>query len=425
VLTIIPALVTTDFVGSVLPSQRPVWRDHGWGERRATWPSGRRRAPPGSPRSQAITRTTGRAVAGRSGGRCGRARPRDRLRRRATRRPPCARRRSPPARRASWAVHAAVSCRGRAAWMASGGAGVRTVRCRGASCAAGPRRRAGHARPGAPSQRRRRTGAAETSGPGRQGTRVGPGAPGAGGAAPSTPKACTPSPGPVCWGQLDAPPAGPIPARGWWRGAVARPAASTSPPARRGVPGRRSRGARAGGMVGPRPPSGVGAGVVSPWVISAGGSGAPVAVRWRVAPTPWGSRCLPSRASRSSGDVRRTAAGGGASPVRQRRAASPGTGPRSSGCRPLCRRACRAGRSLRSDAGSAVCPHAGAAALRGWRAAGMASRTHATRCRGRIAARTWGASGLGGPRALRQPRALPVVRPVSSRRCTASGVSHR
>ena len=95
-------MAKTDSVGSVFPSQSTVWRDHGWGEHWAKGPGGCRRSPNGSPQSQAITRTTGLAVAVRSCWRCVRAKPTSRLRRRSTRRIPGDRLLSTPARSASW-----------------------------------------------------------------------------------------------------------------------------------------------------------------------------------------------------------------------------------------------------------------------------------------------------------------------------------
>ena len=95
-------MAKTDSVGSVIPSQSTVWRDHGWGDNGAQGPGGCRRSPNGSPQSQAITRTTGMAIAVRSCGRCVRAKPTSRLRRRSTRRIPCDRLLSTPARSASW-----------------------------------------------------------------------------------------------------------------------------------------------------------------------------------------------------------------------------------------------------------------------------------------------------------------------------------
>ena len=95
-------LTSSDSVGSVFPSQSTVWRDHKWGENWAKGPGGCRRSPNGSPQSQAITRTTGMAVAVRSCWRWVRAEPTSRLRRRSMRRIPCDRLLSTPARSAYW-----------------------------------------------------------------------------------------------------------------------------------------------------------------------------------------------------------------------------------------------------------------------------------------------------------------------------------
>lgn len=65
--------------------------------------------------SQALTWTTGMAVASRRGWQCVRATPRYRIRRRSKRRPPCDRRLPTPARSAYCAVNAGVSWRCRAA----------------------------------------------------------------------------------------------------------------------------------------------------------------------------------------------------------------------------------------------------------------------------------------------------------------------
>jgi hypothetical protein len=137
----------------------------------ASWakrPGCRRRSPRGSPQSQAITRTTCMAVAVKRCWRCVRARPMYRLWRRSKRRIPCERLLFTPARRAYWGLKAAVSCRWRAAWIASWCACGRTVSWRGASLAEVHARRAGHARHVAPSNRMRITGSPETSCPGRQ-----------------------------------------------------------------------------------------------------------------------------------------------------------------------------------------------------------------------------------------------------------------
>ncbi len=76
----------------------------------------------------AATRTRLSAVAVRTCGTCVLAWPMSRHGRMPHRRMACVCVPSIPARRAYWAVHAAVSCRGRAAWMASGKTGGRTVR---------------------------------------------------------------------------------------------------------------------------------------------------------------------------------------------------------------------------------------------------------------------------------------------------------
>jgi hypothetical protein len=86
------------------------------------------------------------AVAVRSCWRCVRAKPRYRLWRRSTRRIPCERRLSTPARSAYCAVNCGVSWRCRAAWSASWWTGGRTVSWRGAAWAEVHALRVGHAR---------------------------------------------------------------------------------------------------------------------------------------------------------------------------------------------------------------------------------------------------------------------------------------
>jgi hypothetical protein len=120
----------------------------------------------GVPSHHSPNRTTLRTTAVQ---RCWRwilASPRSRDRRRPQRRMPCACVASTPARRAYWAVNAAVSCRCRAAWIASCWACGRTVSWRGASFAQVHAWRAGQARQVARSTRMRTTGSPDTSRPG-------------------------------------------------------------------------------------------------------------------------------------------------------------------------------------------------------------------------------------------------------------------
>jgi hypothetical protein len=118
------------------------------------------------PSNHAATRTRLTAVAVRACCTCVLAWPRSRHCRKPHRRMACVCVPSIAARRAYWGLNSGVSCRRRAAWIASWWACGRTVSWHGASLARVHAWRTGHARQGVAWKRMRTTGSPETSRPG-------------------------------------------------------------------------------------------------------------------------------------------------------------------------------------------------------------------------------------------------------------------